>query len=116
MNRVVRVPCLGNKVKEEASQSLSDTVHVDSSGLVTLTTPSRQHTLSVRAFPLPLGKDSTHSKYVSIHHYTYKYTLQTGHIATDKDPAMHIISVLPFLEERLQTTSITALFPILTLT
>lgn len=41
-------------VKEEASPSLSDTVHVDSSGLVTLTTPSRQHTLSVRAFPLPL--------------------------------------------------------------
>lgn len=58
--------CLRNKVKEEASPSLSDAVHVDPSGLVTLTTPSRQHTLSVRAFPLPLGKDSTHSNCISI--------------------------------------------------
>lgn len=59
MNGAVHVLCLCNKVKEEASPSLSDTVHVDSSGLVTLTTPSRQHTLSVRAFPLPLGKLNT---------------------------------------------------------
>lgn len=54
-----------NKVKEETSQSLSDTVHLDSNGLVTLTTPSRQHTLSVRASPLPLGKDLAHSSCIS---------------------------------------------------
>ncbi|KAL6112622.1 efl1 [Pungitius sinensis] len=43
-----------HKVKEEAPHSrLSDTLNVDSSGLVTLTTPNRLATVSVRAFPLP---------------------------------------------------------------
>lgn len=45
------------KVKEEASQGRSsDTLHVDPSGLVTLSTPNRLATLSVRAIPLPQGK------------------------------------------------------------
>lgn len=48
------------KVKEEASQSrLSDTLHVDPSGQVTLTTPNRLATVSVRAIPLPQGKTRT---------------------------------------------------------
>ncbi|XP_028439312.1 elongation factor-like GTPase 1 [Perca flavescens] len=43
-----------HQVKEEASQGRpSDTVHVDHSGLVTLTTPNRLATVSVRAIPLP---------------------------------------------------------------
>ncbi|XP_042340727.1 elongation factor-like GTPase 1 [Plectropomus leopardus] len=43
-----------HQVKEEASQGrLSDTLHVDPSGLVTLTTPNRLATVSVRAIPLP---------------------------------------------------------------
>uniref|UniRef100_A0A7N6BYP4 Elongation factor-like 1 n=1 Tax=Anabas testudineus TaxID=64144 RepID=A0A7N6BYP4_ANATE len=43
-----------HQVKEEASQSRSsDTLHVDSSGLVTLTTPNRLATVSIRAIPLP---------------------------------------------------------------
>lgn len=51
------------KVKEEASQGRSsDTLHVDPSGLVTLTTPNRLATVSVRAIPLPLGKTWTHIK------------------------------------------------------
>ncbi|XP_040058620.2 elongation factor-like GTPase 1 [Gasterosteus aculeatus] len=40
-----------HKVKEEARWS--DTLNVDSSGLVTLTTPNRLATVSVRASPLP---------------------------------------------------------------
>ncbi|XP_056134287.1 elongation factor-like GTPase 1 [Lampris incognitus] len=40
--------------KEEASQSrLSDNVHLDSTGLVTVTTPNRLATVGVRAIPLP---------------------------------------------------------------
>ncbi|XP_060924303.1 elongation factor-like GTPase 1 [Limanda limanda] len=43
-----------HQVKEEASQSrLSDNLHVDPSGLVTLDTPNRLSTVSVRAIPLP---------------------------------------------------------------
>ncbi|XP_075966032.1 elongation factor-like GTPase 1 isoform X3 [Anarhichas minor] len=43
-----------HQVKEEASQGRSsDTLHVDSGGLVTLITPNRLATVSVRAFPLP---------------------------------------------------------------
>ncbi|XP_030580024.1 elongation factor-like GTPase 1 isoform X2 [Archocentrus centrarchus] len=43
-----------HQVKEEASQGRSsDTLHVDSSGLVTLTTPNRLATVCVRAIPLP---------------------------------------------------------------
>ncbi|KAM9366263.1 elongation factor-like GTPase 1 [Symphorus nematophorus] len=43
-----------HQVKEEASQGRSsDTLHVDPSGLVTLTTPNRLATVSVRAIPLP---------------------------------------------------------------
>uniref|UniRef100_A0A667XDF5 Elongation factor-like 1 n=1 Tax=Myripristis murdjan TaxID=586833 RepID=A0A667XDF5_9TELE len=43
-----------HQVKEEVSQGrLSDTLHVDSSGLVTLTTPNRLATVAVRAIPLP---------------------------------------------------------------
>uniref|UniRef100_A0A3Q3R5M3 Tr-type G domain-containing protein n=1 Tax=Monopterus albus TaxID=43700 RepID=A0A3Q3R5M3_MONAL len=43
-----------HQVKEEASQGRSsDTLHVDPSGLVTLTTPNRLGTVSVRAIPLP---------------------------------------------------------------
>lgn len=43
-----------HQVKEEASQGrISDTLHVDASGLVTLTTPNRLATVSVRALPLP---------------------------------------------------------------
>ncbi|KAM3626069.1 uncharacterized protein V6R79_022109 [Siganus canaliculatus] len=43
-----------HQVKEEASQARSsDTLQVDSSGLVTLTTPNRLATVSVRAIPLP---------------------------------------------------------------
>lgn len=54
--------CICRKVKEEASQGrLSDTLHVDSSGLVTITTPNRLATVSVRAIPLPQGK--THIKH-----------------------------------------------------
>ncbi|XP_029318489.1 elongation factor-like GTPase 1 [Cottoperca gobio] len=42
------------RVKEEASQGRSsDTLHVDPSGLFTLTTPNRLATVSVRAVPLP---------------------------------------------------------------
>ncbi|GAA6229838.1 elongation factor-like GTPase 1 [Lates japonicus] len=43
-----------HQMKEEASQGRSsDTLHVDPSGLVTLTTPNRLATVSVRAIPLP---------------------------------------------------------------
>ncbi|XP_070684565.1 elongation factor-like GTPase 1 [Pempheris klunzingeri] len=43
-----------HQVKEEASQGRSsDTLHVDPSGLITLTTPNRLATVSVRAMPLP---------------------------------------------------------------
>uniref|UniRef100_A0AAX7VAD0 Elongation factor-like 1 n=1 Tax=Astatotilapia calliptera TaxID=8154 RepID=A0AAX7VAD0_ASTCA len=43
-----------HQVKEEASQGRSsDTLHLDSSGLVTLTTPNRLATVGVRAIPLP---------------------------------------------------------------
>ncbi|KAK5916149.1 hypothetical protein CesoFtcFv8_001675 [Champsocephalus esox] len=43
-----------HRVKEEASQGRSsDTLHVDPSGLVTLTTPNRLASVSVRAAPLP---------------------------------------------------------------
>ncbi|XP_042267820.1 elongation factor-like GTPase 1 [Thunnus maccoyii] len=43
-----------HQVKEEASQGRSsDTLHVDPSGLVTLTTPNRLATVSVQAIPLP---------------------------------------------------------------
>nr|XP_046243837.1 elongation factor-like GTPase 1 isoform X2 [Scatophagus argus] len=43
-----------HQTKEEASQGrLSDTLQVDASGLVTLTTPNRLATVSVRAVPLP---------------------------------------------------------------
>ncbi|XP_044044942.1 elongation factor-like GTPase 1 isoform X2 [Siniperca chuatsi] len=43
-----------HQVKEEASQGhFSDTLHVDPSSLVTLTTPNRLATVSVRAIPLP---------------------------------------------------------------
>ncbi|CAF90741.1 unnamed protein product, partial [Tetraodon nigroviridis] len=43
-----------HQVKEEASQvRSSDTLHVDPTGLVTLTTPNRLSTISVRAIPLP---------------------------------------------------------------
>ncbi|XP_023281330.1 elongation factor-like GTPase 1 [Seriola lalandi dorsalis] len=43
-----------HQVKEEALQGRSsDTLHVDPSGLVTLTTPNRMATISVRAIPLP---------------------------------------------------------------
>ncbi|XP_074515485.1 elongation factor-like GTPase 1 [Sebastes fasciatus] len=43
-----------HQVKEEASQGRSsDTLHVDPGGLVTLTTPNRLATVSVRAIPLP---------------------------------------------------------------
>ncbi|KAG7482249.1 elongation factor-like GTPase 1 [Solea senegalensis] len=43
-----------HQVKEEASQSrLSDNLHVDPNGLVTLTTPNRLATVGVRAIPLP---------------------------------------------------------------
>lgn len=44
-------------MKEEASQvRSSDTLHVDPAGLVTLTTPNRLSTISVRAIPLPQGE------------------------------------------------------------
>ncbi|KAJ3593570.1 hypothetical protein NHX12_005904 [Muraenolepis orangiensis] len=47
---VVRTP----KVKEDAPQGrLSDTLHVDPGGLVTLTTPNRLATVGVCAIPLP---------------------------------------------------------------
>ncbi|XP_046897726.1 elongation factor-like GTPase 1 [Hypomesus transpacificus] len=43
-----------HQVKEEASHGrCSDTLHLDPSGLVTLTTPNRQATLGVCATPLP---------------------------------------------------------------
>ncbi|KAJ0056722.1 hypothetical protein NL108_012665 [Boleophthalmus pectinirostris] len=43
-----------HQVKEDSSQSRSsDTLQVDSSGLVTLTTPNRLATVSIRAIPLP---------------------------------------------------------------
>ncbi|XP_049897047.1 elongation factor-like GTPase 1 [Epinephelus moara] len=43
-----------HQVKEEASQGrLSDNLHMDPSGMVTLTTPNRLATVSVRAIPLP---------------------------------------------------------------
>lgn len=43
-----------HQVKEEASQGRSsDTLHLDSSGLVTLTTPNRLATVGIRAIPLP---------------------------------------------------------------
>ncbi|KAK2853376.1 hypothetical protein Q5P01_006037 [Channa striata] len=43
-----------HQVKEETSQGRSsDTLHVDPSGLVTLTTPNRLATVSIRAIPLP---------------------------------------------------------------
>ncbi|XP_033962713.1 elongation factor-like GTPase 1 [Pseudochaenichthys georgianus] len=43
-----------HRVKEEAPQGRSsDTLHVDPSGLVTLTTPNRLASVSVRAAPLP---------------------------------------------------------------
>ncbi|XP_067105576.1 elongation factor-like GTPase 1 [Osmerus mordax] len=43
-----------HQVKEEASHGrYSDTLHLDPSGLVTLTTPNRQATLGVCATPLP---------------------------------------------------------------
>ncbi|XP_028257978.1 elongation factor-like GTPase 1 isoform X2 [Parambassis ranga] len=42
-----------HQVKEETSQSRSDTLHMDSSGVVTITTPKRLATVSVRAIPLP---------------------------------------------------------------
>lgn len=55
--------CMCCKVKEDASQGrLSDTLHVDPSGLVTLTTPNRLATVSVRAIPLPQGKTWAHVK------------------------------------------------------
>lgn len=48
------------QVKEEVPQGrVSDTLHVDTGGLVTLTTPNRQATVSVRAVPLPQGKIQT---------------------------------------------------------
>ncbi|XP_034039966.1 elongation factor-like GTPase 1 isoform X2 [Thalassophryne amazonica] len=43
-----------HQVKEEAPQTrLTGTLHVDSSGLVTVTTPNRLATVSIRAVPLP---------------------------------------------------------------
>uniref|UniRef100_A0A672YTE5 Elongation factor-like 1 n=1 Tax=Sphaeramia orbicularis TaxID=375764 RepID=A0A672YTE5_9TELE len=43
-----------HQVKEESSQArTSDTLQVDPSGLVTLTTPNRLATVSIRAIPLP---------------------------------------------------------------
>ncbi|XP_057695945.1 elongation factor-like GTPase 1 isoform X2 [Corythoichthys intestinalis] len=43
-----------HQVKEEGSRvRSSETLHVDSSGLVTITTPSKHATVSVRAIPLP---------------------------------------------------------------
>ncbi|XP_056878924.1 elongation factor-like GTPase 1 [Takifugu flavidus] len=42
-----------HQVKEEASQARSETLHLDPTGLVTLTTPNRLSTISVRAMPLP---------------------------------------------------------------
>uniref|UniRef100_A0A3Q2XYT0 Elongation factor-like 1 n=1 Tax=Hippocampus comes TaxID=109280 RepID=A0A3Q2XYT0_HIPCM len=43
-----------HQVKEEGSHGRSsETLHVDSSGLVTLTTPNKLATVSVRAIPLP---------------------------------------------------------------
>uniref|UniRef100_A0A667WNJ5 Elongation factor-like 1 n=1 Tax=Myripristis murdjan TaxID=586833 RepID=A0A667WNJ5_9TELE len=42
-----------HQVKEVSQGRLSDTLHVDSSGLVTLTTPNRLATVAVRAIPLP---------------------------------------------------------------
>ncbi|XP_034536573.1 elongation factor-like GTPase 1 [Notolabrus celidotus] len=43
-----------HQVKEEASQGrLSSALHVDTSGLVTLTTPNRLATICIRAIPLP---------------------------------------------------------------
>ncbi|XP_035768644.1 elongation factor-like GTPase 1 [Neolamprologus brichardi] len=43
-----------HQVKEEAAPGRSsDTLHLDSSGLVTLTTPNRLATVGVRAIPLP---------------------------------------------------------------
>ncbi|CAJ1048662.1 elongation factor-like GTPase 1 [Xyrichtys novacula] len=43
-----------HQVKEEASQGrMSATLHVDTTGLVTLTTPNRLVTICVRAVPLP---------------------------------------------------------------
>lgn len=51
------------QVKEEASQGRSsDTLHLDSSGLVTLTTPNRLATVGVRAIPLPQGKTQARSE------------------------------------------------------
>jgi len=44
-------------VKDEAPQGrFSDTLHVDPSGLVTLTTPNRMATVGVCAIPLPQGR------------------------------------------------------------
>uniref|UniRef100_A0A8D0A395 Elongation factor-like 1 n=1 Tax=Sander lucioperca TaxID=283035 RepID=A0A8D0A395_SANLU len=42
-----------HQVKEASQGRPSDTLHVDHSGLVTLTTPNRLATVSVRAIPLP---------------------------------------------------------------
>uniref|UniRef100_A0A3B4UIW6 Elongation factor-like 1 n=1 Tax=Seriola dumerili TaxID=41447 RepID=A0A3B4UIW6_SERDU len=42
-----------HQVKEALQGRSSDTLHVDPSGLVTLTTPNRMATISVRAIPLP---------------------------------------------------------------
>uniref|UniRef100_UPI0037E8530F elongation factor-like GTPase 1 isoform X2 n=1 Tax=Semicossyphus pulcher TaxID=241346 RepID=UPI0037E8530F len=43
-----------HQVKEEASQGrVSTTLHVDTSGLVTLTTPNKLATVCIRAIPLP---------------------------------------------------------------
>uniref|UniRef100_A0A3B4GWV7 Elongation factor-like 1 n=1 Tax=Pundamilia nyererei TaxID=303518 RepID=A0A3B4GWV7_9CICH len=42
-----------HQVKEASQGRSSDTLHLDSSGLVTLTTPNRLATVGVRAIPLP---------------------------------------------------------------
>lgn len=50
-------------MKEDVPQGrVSDTLHVDTGGLVTLTTPNRQATVSVRAVPLPQGETQTQTQ------------------------------------------------------
>ena len=59
-NKICMCVCVLPQVKEEASHGrYSDTLHLDPSGLVTLTTPNRQATLGVCATPLPEGQTHT---------------------------------------------------------
>lgn len=72
-NKIINAPvscmlCVCCQVKEDICQGrLSENLHVDPSGLVTLTTANRVATVGVRAIPLPRGKIWSHTDtYVAI--------------------------------------------------